>query len=190
VEPGTNPGFLYQQNTLRDALTGGLTLNIFNNHADRVKMANIAQTVNVLQAIILTNEDGLILTPTYHVFDLYQPHMEAKLLPSYLNGPQFSSDEESLDALSVSSSRSQDGTINITLVNVDPDNDIDLTCDIAGFESKSISGKFISSGKLNDHNSFDNPDVIGIKDLDGPKISKGKITATIPAKSVVLLQVK
>ena len=171
VEPGTNPGFLYQQNTLRDALTGGLTLNIFNNHADRVKMANIAQTVNVLQAIILTNDEGLILTPTYHVFDLYQPHMEAKLLPSYLKGPQFSLDDESLEALSVSSSKNQDGTIHVTIVNVDPENDIALTCDIAGFESKSVTGKYISSGKLNDHNSFDNPDVIGIKDLKGPKIS-------------------
>ena len=190
VEPGTNPGFLYQQNTLRDALTGGLTLNIFNNHADRVKMANIAQTVNVLQAIILTNDEGLILTPTYHVFDLYKPHMEAKLLPSYLKGPQFSLDDESLDALSVSSSKSQDGTINITIVNVDPVDDIELICDISGFEAKSISGKIISSDKLNDHNSFDNPDAIFIKDLDGPKISKGKITATIPAKSVVLLQAK
>ena len=54
VEPGTNPGFLYQQNSLRDAIVAATTLNIFNNHSDRVRLANLAQTVNVLQALVLT----------------------------------------------------------------------------------------------------------------------------------------
>ncbi len=189
VEPGTNPGFLYQQNTLRDALTGGLTLNIFNNHADRVRMANIAQTVNVLQAVLLTNDEGLIKTPTYHVFDLYQPHMDATLIPHHLESPEYQVDDESLSSLSVSCSQSANGTVNITLVNVDINNDIDLEVSIPGMDAKGISGRIISSGKINDHNTFDDPEKVKIVDFDDAKIKKGILSATIPAKSVVLLQV-
>jgi alpha-N-arabinofuranosidase len=189
AEPGTNPGFLYQQNSLRDALTCGMTLNIFNNHADRVKMANIAQTVNVLQAVILTNETSLVLTPTYHVFDLYQPHMDATLLPNFLRGPKYSYDGQEMDALSVSSSKGENGIINITIVNIDPVNAIDLDCDLPGMDAKSVSGKIVSASKINDHNTFEQPDKVKIVDYKGAKVSKGKISASIPAKSVVLLQV-
>lgn len=189
VEPGTNPGFLYQQNSLRDALTCGMTLNIFNNHADRVKMANIAQTVNVLQAVILTNETSLVLTPTYHVFDLYQPHMNSTLLPNFLRGPKYSYDGQEMDALSVSSSKGENGIINITIVNIDPVNAIDLDCDLPGMDAKSVSGKIVSASKINDHNTFEQPDKVKIADYKGAKVSKGKISASIPAKSVVLLQV-
>jgi len=189
VEPGTNPGFLYQQNTLRDALTAGMTLNIFNNHADRVRMANIAQTVNVLQAIILTNNDGLVLTPTYHVFDLYKPHMDALLLPSHLKSPSYTLGDDTQQALSVSASKAKDGTVNLTIVNIDPKNDISMSCNVVGLDAKSVMGKFISSGKFNDFNSFDDPDLVGISDFKSAKVSKGMISATIPAKSVVLLQV-
>ena len=190
VEPGTNTGFLYQQNSLRDALTAGMTLNIFNNHADRVRMANIAQTVNVLQAVILTNEESIVLTPTYHVFDLYQPHMDALLLPTYVKGPEYVFKEESLDALSVSASKGKDGTMNITIVNMDPNHNIDLEINIVGFEAESITGKYISSKEFYDYNSFDNPDVVIINELKAPKLSKGRISATLPAKSVVLLQAR
>lgn len=189
VEPGTNPGFLYQQNSLRDALTCGMTLNIFNNHADRVRMANIAQTVNVLQAVILTDETKLILTPTYHVFDLYQPHMDATLLPNFLRGPKYTHDGQEMDALSVSCSKGENGIINITIVNIDPANAIDLDCDLPGIDAKSVSGKIVSAAKINDHNTFEQPDKITIADYKSAKVSKGKISASIPAKSVVLLQV-
>jgi alpha-N-arabinofuranosidase len=189
VEPGTNPGFLYQQNTLRDALTSGLTLNIFNNHADRVKMANIAQTVNVLQAVILTNETSLVLTPTYHVFDLYKPHKEAKMLPYSLNSPDYKQEAESLSALSVSCSRSENGTVNITLVNIDPANTMDLETMLPGMDAKKVTGKIITSDQINDRNTFDETGKVVISAYDDAKISKGKIVAKIPAKSVVLLQV-
>jgi alpha-N-arabinofuranosidase len=141
VEPGTNPGFLYQQNTLRDALTAALTLNIFNNHAHRVRMANIAQTVNVLQAVILTNETSIVRTPTYHVFDLYQPHKEATLIPYALECADYEQDDQSIPTLSVSCSKSEDGKLNITLVNVDPTEPIDLNATIYGFEANKITGK-------------------------------------------------
>lgn len=190
VEPGTNPGFLYQQNTMRDAITAGLTLNSFNNHAERVKMANIAQMINVLQAIVLTDDTRMVLTPTYHVFDLYQPHMDATLLPNNLQSPLYTFAGENLNALSVSCSADKNGKISITLVNLDPNNDIKITCRTDGKEAKKVSGKYITSAKITDHNSFDTPNVVAAKEFSGAKISKGLIEAVLPSKSVVLLQVE
>jgi alpha-N-arabinofuranosidase len=190
VEPGTNPGFLYQQNSLRDAITSGVTLNIFNNHADRVKMANLAQMVNVLQAVLLTNETSLVLTPTYHVFDLYKVHMDALMLPHHLSSPEYELDGEKLQSISVSSSKSDNGVVNITLVNIDPANSIETDCDLTGMDVKKVTAKIITSSKINDHNTFEQPDEVRITDFKDVKISKGKIIANIPAKSVVLLQVE
>lgn len=189
VEPGTNPGFLYQQNSIRDALSAGMTLNIFNNHAERVKMANIAQTVNVLQAVILTDETRMVLTPTYHVFDLYQPHMEALLLPYHLESADYIIDGDAQPSVSASCSKSEDGTINITLVNIDPNNPIQLSCDVVGMDAKKVTGKIITAKNMNDHNTFDDPDKVVISDFKDFKIAKGKIEAVLPAKSVVLIQV-
>ncbi len=190
VEPGTNPGFLYQQNSMRDALSAGMTLNIFNNHAERVKMANIAQTVNVLQAVILTDKTRMILTPTYHVYDLYQPHMEATLLPYHLESPDYIFDGDAQESVSISCSKSKDGTINITLVNIDPNNSLQLDCNVVGKETKKVTGRVITATNINDHNTFDDPDKIVISGFKDFKISKGKIEAVLPAKSVVLLQVR
>lgn len=189
VEPGTNPGFLYQQNTLRDALSCGMTFNIFNNRAERVKIANLAQTVNVLQAVILTDDKSVVLTPTYHVFDLYQPHMDALLLPHHLSGPTYEMDGEKLQSLSVSCSKGTNGMVNITIVNIDPNNAVDVDCVLNGMEGKNVSGKMVTSAKIQDHNTFEKPDVVKISDYKGAKINKGKLTANIPAKSVVLIQV-
>ena len=190
VEPGTNPGFLYQQNSIRDALSAGMTLNIFNNHADRVKMANIAQTVNVLQAVILTDETRIVLTPTYHVFDLYQPHMDATLLPYHLENADYTFDGDVQSSVSASCSKSKDDTINITLVNIDPSNSIKLSCALDGMDAKKVTGRVISSKEITDHNTFDNPDKVIIKDFEDFKVSKGKIEVVLPSKSVVLLQVQ
>lgn len=190
VEPGTNPGFLYQQNSIRDALSAGMTLNVFNNHAERVKMANIAQTVNVLQAVILTDKTRMVLTPTYHVYDLYQPHMEALLLPYHLESPDYKIEDDAQPSVSVSCSKSGDGTINITLVNIDPNNSLQLDCDVVGKETKKVTGRVITAKNINDHNTFDDPDKVVISDFKDVKVSKGKIEAVLPAKSVVLLQVK
>ena len=190
VEPGTNPGFLYQQNSIRDALTAGMTLNIFNNHADRVRMANIAQTVNVLQAVILTDETRLILTPTYHVFDMYQPHMEATELPYHLESPDYTLGGDSQSSVSVSCSKSADGTINITLVNIDPKNAIQLSCALDGGEAKKVTGRVITSPNITDHNTFEEPNKVSLKDFTDFKVAKGQVEANLPSKSVVLLQIK
>src|SRR5690606_40484856 len=104
VQPGTNPAFLYQQNTMRDAILAGATLNIFNNHAERVKMANLAQTINVLQAVILTDEEKMILTPTYHVMKMYNVHQDAKLLPISVKSNDYTLNGEKLQAVWASAS--------------------------------------------------------------------------------------
>src|SRR6185437_4863813 len=120
VEPGTNPGFLYQQNSLRDALVAATTLNIFNNHSDRVKMANLAQTVNVLQSLILTDKEKMLLTPTYHIFDMYKVHQDAAYLPIKLISPYYTSGTQRIEAVNASASKDASGKIHISLVNLDP----------------------------------------------------------------------
>ncbi len=120
VEPGTNPAFLYQQNSLRDALAAASTLNIFNNHSDRVRMGNLAQTVNVLQSLVLTKGAKMVLTPTYYVFDMYKVHQDAKLLPIKLSSPDYVSGNDHLPAVNASASIDSTGAIHISLVNIDP----------------------------------------------------------------------
>jgi alpha-N-arabinofuranosidase len=136
VEKGTNPGFLYQQNTMRDAMIAGVTLNIFNNHSDRVRMANLAQTVNVLQAVILTKGEKMILTPTYHVLNLYKAHQDAKLIPLQIESPEYKLNGESLKAVSASASE-KDGVVTISLVNIDAKNTVETSINLKDF-SKSI----------------------------------------------------
>ena len=136
VEPGTNPGFLYQQNSLRDALVAGVTLNIFQQHCDRVRMANIAQTVNVLQAMILTDKEKMIVTPTYHVFDMYAVHQDAKWLPTELQCGDYQFEQEKIPALNVSASRDAAGKIHVSLCNLDPNRPATLTCRAARHQAE------------------------------------------------------
>ena len=120
VEPGTNPGFLFQQNTLRDAVLAGLNLNVFHKHADRVRMTNIAQMINVLQAMILTDKEKMLLTPTYHVFEMYKPFQNATLLPAELTTPDYKLGDVAIPAVSVSAARAANGAVVLSLVNTDP----------------------------------------------------------------------
>jgi len=190
VEPGTNPGFLYQQNTLHDALVAGLTLNIFNNHCDRVKMANIAQTVNVLQAMILTKGEKMIVTPTYHVFDMYKVHQDATLLPTELQCNDYKTDDGSIPSLNVSASRDDSGKIHISLCNLDPLNKGELLCQFKGFKPKKVTGTILTDEDINAHNSFERPEALKPAPFTGAKITDGKLRATLPAKSVVVLEVQ
>ena len=134
VEAGTNPGFLYQQNTLRDALVAGVSLNYFNKKADRIKMANLAQTVNVLQALILTKDEKIVLTPTYHVFEMYKVHQDATLLLFDITRQDFYDYQGTkLPALSISASRDKNGLIHITLVNIHPKNKMSFSTEAPMF---------------------------------------------------------
>jgi alpha-N-arabinofuranosidase len=190
VEPGTNPGFLYQQNTLRDAILAGINLNIFNTHADRVKMTNIAQTVNVLQAVILTDGEKMLLTPTYWTYWLYKVHQDATLLPVSFTCDKYELDKKKLDAISVSASKDVLGKIHITLVNIDPNKEQIVETELRGVAANRVTGKILTSANLTDHNTFDKPNAIVVKDFQGAKLSKGALTISLPAKSVVLLEIE
>src|SRR5690606_29801190 len=139
VEEGTNPGFLYQQNTMRDAMIAGATLNIFNNRADRVKMANLAQTVNVLQAVILTEEEKMLLTPTYHVMHMYKVHQDNSLIPVTFDSPNYEFGGKSLPAVSISASRDDLGSVYISLVNIDAVKSHALELQLGDLDIRSLS---------------------------------------------------
>ncbi len=190
VEPGTNRGFLYQQNTLRDALSTGLTLNIFNSHCDRVRMANLAQTVNVLQSLILTDKEKMIVTPTYHVFDMYQVHQDAVLLPVDVQSIPYSQDKEEIVGLSVSASRDADGTIHVSLCNLDPKQEAPVDIDLKGAKPTSVSGRVLTAEVMNAHNTFADPDAIFPIPFDAVRLQDGRVTAVLPPKSVVVLTIK
>jgi alpha-N-arabinofuranosidase len=190
VEPGTNPGFLYQQNTLRDAILAGINLNIFNAHADRVKMTNIAQTVNVLQAVILTEGEKMLRTPTYWVYYLYKVHQDATRLPLSLTCNKYELNGKAIDAVSVSASRDAAGKVHITLVNIDPNQPQTIETELRGITAKKVSGKVLTSAKINDYNTFDKPDAVSVKDFKGAKLSGGKLNISLPSKSIVMLEIE
>ncbi len=189
VEPGTNPGFLYQQNTLRDALVAGINLNIFNNHADRVKMANIAQVINVLQSVILTKDDQIVLTPTYYVFKLYSVHQDATLIPLNLKTDNYEADGESVPSVNASASI-KDGVVSVTMCNLNPNKPENVEINIPDKNFTSSSAQIITSKNMNDYNDFGKGEKINIKALDIKKPNGGKLTVELPAKSVVLVQLR
>lgn len=191
VEEGTNPGFLYQQNTMRDAMIAGTTLNIFNNHADRVRMANLAQTVNVLQAVILTKEEKMILTPTYHVMKMYNVHQDATLLPLDIqSNATYEFNGQRLPAISGSASKDSNGAIHISLVNIHASDSQSIDLNLRGTENKSVTATILSSGSLQDHNDFDNPQRIKPEAFDKVRLRNGKLTAELPPFSVVVVEIK
>jgi alpha-N-arabinofuranosidase len=190
AEPGTNPAFLYQQNSLRDALIAASTLNIFNNHCDRVKLAALAQTVNVLQALILTEKDRMLLTPTYHVFDLYKVHQDAVLLPVRFESPDYVYGGGKLPAVNASASRDSAGLIHISLVNIDASKKITVRAAFAGVSWKSVEGRILNSGSFTDINTFDRPDKVRPALFAGARKEGNDLVVELPAHSVVVLELK
>jgi alpha-L-arabinofuranosidase len=189
VEPGSNPGFLYQQNTLRDALVAGVTLNIFNNHADRVKMANIAQMINVLQAMILTDQEKMTVTPSYWVFEMDTVHHDATLLPSDLQSAEYSFADKNIPALSASASRDKAGKIHVTLCNLNPNQSVEVPCELQGVRARKISGRILTALEMNAHNTFDQPDNVKPAEFNAFKLTDNGFVTALPAKSVVVLEV-
>ncbi|HSC39838.1 MAG TPA: alpha-L-arabinofuranosidase C-terminal domain-containing protein, partial [Chitinophagaceae bacterium] len=189
-EPGTNPAFLYQQNSLRDALVAATTLNIFNNHSDRVRVANLAQTINVLQALILTQGNKMLLTPTYHVFDLYKVHQDAKWLPLQLSSPDYTIDNQKIPAVNVSASQDSTGAVHLSLVNLDAGKKITLRTALEGISWKTVSGQILTSARFNDINTFEKPDNIKPMPFKGAKKEGNDLVVELPALSVVVLELK
>jgi alpha-N-arabinofuranosidase len=190
VEPGTNPRFLYQQNTLRDALVAAATLNIFNQHCDRLRMANIAQTVNVLQAVILTQGEKMIRTPTYHVFDMYQVHHDATLLPIDLQAADYQFGADKIPGLQASASRDKAGKIHVSICNLNPNAPAELSCQLRGAKLSAVCGRILTAAGITAHNTFEQPEAIAPADFTQVKLTDGGLSATVPPKSVVVLKLQ
>lgn len=190
VEPGTNPGFLYQQNTLRDAITCAINLNFFNNACKRVKMANIAQMVNVLQAVILTDGPRMVLTPTFLVYELFRVHHDAVQIPVTVTSEAYEYGGRSVPAVNVSASKDQTGAISLTLVNVDPAKGREATCDLRGAHVRGASGKILTAKQLSAHNTFDVPNAVTTKAFDQCVVKNSQLTVKMPPASVVAVTLK
>jgi alpha-N-arabinofuranosidase len=187
VEPGTNPGFLFQQNTMRDAMIAGTTLNIFNNHCERVKIANLAQTINVLQAVILTEEEKMLLTPTYHVMEMYTVHHDATMIPIHLQSEQYQYGEKTLPAISGSSSKSENGNLNISLVNIDPGKSHEVTVNLRGMNASDVTGRILVADKIQEHNTFDRPNKVKPDSFKDAKLEGDQLKVIMPPGAVVVL---
>jgi alpha-L-arabinofuranosidase len=188
VEPGTEPGFLYQQNTLRDALVTALNFHIFHRHADRVAMANIAQTVNVLQAMILTNKEKMIRTPTYWVFEMFKVHQGGTVLPVELQSPDYAFGQEKIPMVSASATRAADkSAVHLSLTNSSPTQSVTLTVKLAGLPAKTVAGRVLTAAATNAHNTFEAPDVVKPAAFTGASLKGDSLEVRLPARSVVIL---
>ena len=187
VEPGTNPGHLYQQNTMRDALVAALNFNIFHKYTRRLKMANIAQVVNVLQAMILTNETEMVLTPTYHVFEMYNVHQDAEYLASDIITPKTKCDRAiDVPVVDITASK-KDGELHLSLVNTDLKNSkkVLVTFDDPKSVSKILSARVLSSKDVRDYNDFGSADKVAPKAFSDYKLTKQGLELVLPPVSVV-----
>ena len=190
VEPGTNPGFLYQQNTMRDALVAGINLNLFNKNCDRVKMANIAQMVNVLQAVILTEGEKMVKTPTWHVFDLYKQHQDAELVESSIETKEVGIEEEYMvPDLSESVSLGKDGKLHVTVTNASLTENAAIEGYFAETSVQSVKGRILTN-EMQAHNTFEQPDAVHTVEFNDLKVEGNKVYFTVPACSVLHLEVE
>lgn len=196
-EQGTVPGHLFQQNTMRDAFVAALSLNVFHKYASRLKMANIAQVVNVLQSMILTRDDKMVLTPTYFVFKMYQPHQDAAYLPVTLTcdtkqvkNERRGEGDRTLPMLSATASQDKQGVVHLSLANVDLKNKQQVSVTFDSFKGKDVTGVILTSPNIADHNSFEDPAKVGLKEFKEFKMKDGKLTVSMPAASIVTLSIK
>lgn len=185
-QPGTNPGFLRQQNTLRDALVAAVNFNIFHAHADRVHMTNIAQMVNVLQAMILTDKEKMVLTPTYHAFHMFIPFQDATSIPVELKSPEYTLGDTSVPAISASAARGKDGKVYLALVNINPRSGSEVSVALRGVNPSSATGRLLTADAMDAHNTFANPEAIKPVAYRAD-VKNGKVEVKLPAKSVVVL---
>jgi alpha-N-arabinofuranosidase len=189
VEPGTNPAFLYQQNTLRDAVSAGIFLNAFNKNCRRVRMANIAQTNNVLQAMILTKGKKMILTPTYHVFEMYKVHQDATMLPIDLDCSDYQFGNNEVSSIDVSASRDKSRKIHVSLCNLNPSKPADISCKLLGIEPEGVSGRVLTADDMTAHNTFDKPETVKPAAFNDFSLNNDMLNLKLPAKSVVVLEI-
>jgi alpha-N-arabinofuranosidase len=187
-EPGTPPGFLFQQNTMRSALCAALMFHIFHKYSERIRLANLAQTINVLQSIILTEGSKMIKTPTYHVFDLFKDHQDGIFIPvTWAKAPR--AIQRGLDQVNISASIHDKNKLSITLVNISAGEDADVSLDFAGEKALSFSGRFID-GDVTGHNTFDDPDRVSVKQLRGIALDGSELKISLPPCAIAALEVE
>jgi alpha-N-arabinofuranosidase len=191
VEKGTNAGFLFQQNTLRDAVVAALNFNIFHAHAERVRMTNIAQMVNVLQSMIITDKDKMVLTPTYYAYQMYAPFQGATSLPLKLeNNPQYALDGKGIPEISASAARGADGKLYVALVNTNPGRASEVALNIPGQTVRAVKGTLLTADAMDTHNTFKSPQAIKPVPFSAAAGADGKLTVKVPAKAVIVVAVE
>jgi len=188
-EPGTNPVFLYQQNSMRDALAAAITLNIFNNHADRVRLASLAQTVNVLQSMVLTDGPRMLRTPTWHVFEMYTPHHDAVMIPTDVACEYCDTGSEPIASINASASRIAGGDIHISVCNLLPDHETTVRIVMPGADVSAVSGRVLASETFTNHNTFDEPNRISAEVLEEIDYNADEVTVRLPRSSVSVLTI-
>jgi len=189
-EKGTNPGFLRQQNTLRDALVASVHLDIFAKHADRVRVTAIAQMVNVLQAMILTDGAKMVKTPTYYVYEMYKPYMDATVLPIDVASPWYNKDKWTMPGVSASAVRDKAGKVHVALSNLDPNKPVTVSVALGGVSASNVSGRILTAAAMDAHNDFTTPNAITPAAFTGARIDGTTLTVALPAKSVVMLDLQ
>jgi alpha-L-arabinofuranosidase len=187
--PGTNPSFLVQQNSLRDAILAALNLNIFARHADRVRMANIAQMVNVLQAMIMTDKDKMFLTPTYHLYKMYVPFQDAIFLPVTFDAGTYTHGDITLPRLDAIAAKDTAGKLWLEITNIDPEQPAEIEISLAGITAKSAVGQTLTAPKVDSVNTFDAPNTVVPKPISA-KVEGGKLSAKVAPKSVTVISVE
>lgn len=187
--PGTNPGFLIQQNSIRDAVLASLNLNIFARHADRVRMANIAQMINVLQAMIMTDKEKMVLTPTYYVYKMYVPFQDATFIPVAFDAGSYTHADITLPRVDAIAAKDSSGKLWLALTNLDPNQPADVEISLAGVTARSATGETLTAPKVDTVNTFDAPNTVVPKPISA-KADAGKLTVTLAPKSVTVLSVE
>lgn len=191
VEPGTNPAFLYQQNSLRDAIVAALHFHFFHDHADRVHMANIAQTVNVLQAMILTDGPKMIRTPSYWVFEMYKVHQGGTHLPLDIDSPEYGEGEEAIPQVSATASRDPEtGAVYLSIVNTDPDQAVNVSCEMGELPLSRVSGRLLTGDAVDAHNTFDQPDRVRPEPFENALLEGSVVNVEMPPKAIVTLMLE
>ena len=190
VEPGTNPGFLYQQNTMRDAVVAALHFHLFHEHAARIHMANIAQTINVLQAMILTDGPRMLRTPTYWVFEMFKVHQGGAVLPVEVSTPNYVLNDAEVPAVSASASKAGDSTIALSLVNTHATEATTVTCSLNRLDAKTIKARVLTADAIDAHNTFDAPDAVMPTDFSDFQLDGDQLVLTLPPLSVVILAIE
>jgi len=188
--PGSPRGFLQQQNTMRDAVVAALNIDIFTRYGDRLRMANIAQMINVLQAMILTDGPKMVLTPTYHVFEMYKPFQDAVSLPIELTTPDYEQGGYKVPAVSAAAARGKDGLTYVALTNVDPRKPATLTMTIAGASATQVSGRVLTAPTIQSYNDFAHPEVVRPAAFTGATLSGDTLRVELPAHAVVVLTLR